>query len=347
MTKASTRHTADLIRVTLFGQQDFFRPKCYSNVNKKTKIVETTSHKSLSQYGDSTDSRGHYSKNESFTTPLSKIGQSNRIKPIVVSHVSAAENGSCPTSELPCVSQGTTPSYSAIMSHYVANSEGGVKVLSQQRIQPPAYTKQTKSMIVADQNSEYGLEHDKLRSSMSYVHSLLQQPRQALQVDTNILIVLFHQPIILQIATTSNTTTSISMEALSINATVTASNFGSFAGSDAAQGDALVDRSTTGYYNSGNFAPQYVQLQLSGTYTVCEVYLNVVQTPNGVTQNQLSVGLTVASLQLVTTMNGYTSNGQWLNTSYNPCLTGVTFLRLTTTSSPSWPAWAKFLVYGY
>ncbi|CAF3345018.1 unnamed protein product [Rotaria socialis] len=225
MTKASTRHTADLIRVTLFGQQDFFRPKCYSNVNKKTKIVETTSHKSLSQ--------------------------------------------------------------------------------------------------------------------------LLQQPRQALQVDTNILIVLFHQPIILQIATTSNTTTSISMEALSINATVTASNFGSFAGSDAAQGDALVDRSTTGYYNSGNFAPQYVQLQLSGTYTVCEVYLNVVQTPNGVTQNQLSVGLTVASLQLVTTMNGYTSNGQWLNTSYNPCLTGVTFLRLTTTSSPSWPAWAKFLVYGY
>ncbi|CAF3778842.1 unnamed protein product [Rotaria socialis] len=281
MTKASTRHTADLIRVTLFGQQDFFRPKCYSNVNKKTKIVETTSHKSLSQYGDSTDSRGHYSKNESFTTPLSKIGQSNRIKPIVVSHVSAAENGSCPTSELPCVSQGTTPSYSAIMSHYVANSEGGVKVLSQQRIQPPAYTKQTK------------------------------------------------------------------MEALSINATVTASNFGSFAGSDAAQGDALVDRSTTGYYNSGNFAPQYVQLQLSGTYTVCEVYLNVVQTPNGVTQNQLSVGLTVASLQLVTTMNGYTSNGQWLNTSYNPCLTGVTFLRLTTTSSPSWPAWAKFLVYGY
>ncbi|CAM4933700.1 unnamed protein product [Rotaria socialis] len=245
MTKASTRHTADLIRVTLFGQQDFFRPKCYSNVNKKTKIVETTSHKSLSQ-----------------------------------------------TSELPCVSQGTTPSYSAIMSHYVANSEGGVKVLSQQRIQPPAYTKQTKSMIVADQNSEY-------------------------------------------------------VEALSINATVTASNFGSFAGSDAAQGDALVDRSTTGYYNSGNFAPQYVQLQLSGTYTVCEVYLNVVQTPNGVTQNQLSVGLTVASLQLVTTMNGYTSNGQWLNTSYNPCLTGVTFLRLTTTSSPSWPAWAKFLVYGY
>ncbi|CAF1651162.1 unnamed protein product [Rotaria magnacalcarata] len=311
MPKASTQHHGDFIRVTLFEQEDFFRSRHHPNVKPKINIVETASHKALSQYGSSIVSRGHYSKNQSFTTPLSKIGQSNRIKPVVVSQVSATENGSCPTSELPYVSQLATTSPSTIVSQYVANSEGGVKVLRQQRIQ------------------------------------LLQQSRQALQVDTTTLIVLFHQPIILQIAMTSTTTTSTSIQALSLNATVTASNFGSFAGSDAAQGDAIVNRSTTGYYNSGNWAPQYVQLQLSGTYTVCDVYLNVAQTPNGATQNQLSVGLSVASLQLVTTMNGNTSNGQWLNISYNPCLTGVTFLRLTTVSSPSWPAWSKFLVYGY
>ncbi|CAM4798735.1 unnamed protein product [Rotaria magnacalcarata] len=299
MPKASTQHHGDFIRVTLFEQEDFFRSRHHPNVKPKINIVETASHKALSQYGSSIVSRGHYSKNQSFTTPLSKIGQSNRIKPVVVSQVSATENGSCPTSELPYVSQLATTSPSTIVSQYVANSEGGVKVLRQQRIQ------------------------------------LLQQSRQALQVDTTTLIVLFHQPIILQIAMTSTTTTSTSststtstttaiLQALSLNATVTASNFGSFAGSDAAQGDAIVNRSTTGYYNSGNWAPQYVQLQLSGTYTVCDVYLNVAQTPNGATQNQLSVGLSVASLQLVTTMNGNTSNGQWLNISYNPCLTGLT-----------------------
>lgn len=109
---------------------------------------------------------------------------------------------------------------------------------------------------------------------------------------------------------------------------------------------ALVDPNPTAlYYNSGGYAPQYVELQLPGLYTVTTVCLEVAQLPNGNTHTQLYVGTTSNPTTLVSDLNGYTYSGQWINITYSPPLTNVRFLRLTTLVSPSWVAWIKFLVY--
>ena len=134
---------------------------------------------------------------------------------------------------------------------------------------------------------------------------------------------------------------------LSQLASVTASSFYGPSGSPTVQGNYLVDRLSGGGWNSGGFAPKYVQLELPTTYNISNVLLKVSQSPNGVTRDELSTGATTSSLQVVRTLNSYTSAGQWINITFNPQLSGIRFLRVTTTSSPSWVAWHKFIVYGF
>lgn len=124
-------------------------------------------------------------------------------------------------------------------------------------------------------------------------------------------------------------------------------NFYSAIGSLAAQMAALVDPNPSPlYFNSGGFAPQYVELQLPSPYTITSVALQVAQLPNGITHHQLFVGPTSNPTLLASNINGFTSSGEWINLTYSPPLTNVRFLRLNTISSPSWVAWVKFLVYG-
>ena len=138
----------------------------------------------------------------------------------------------------------------------------------------------------------------------------------------------------------------ILVPALSYTAQVTASNFYSGAGSATAQGDALVGRTSGSGFNAGGFATQYVQLELASSASVCQIALLISQSPSGTTQHILSAGATASSLSTVTTHTGFTTSGQWLNTTYSPCLSGIRFIRVTTTSSPSWVAWVRFLVSG-
>lgn len=130
-------------------------------------------------------------------------------------------------------------------------------------------------------------------------------------------------------------------------ATGSVANFYSAIGSLSAQMAALVDPNPSPlYYNSGGYAPQYIELQLPSAFTITSVSLQVAQLPNGITQHQLFVGPTSNPTQLASNINGFTYSGQWINLTYSPPLTNVRFLRLNTISSPSWVAWVKFLVYG-
>jgi hypothetical protein len=129
---------------------------------------------------------------------------------------------------------------------------------------------------------------------------------------------------------------------------VTASNFANGSGSPTAQGDGLVNRpnSTDGtYFNSGGYPPQYVQLDLLGQYNITSVFLQVSQTPNNYTEHLLYVGSNLTTLILAANFSGVTITGQWINTTFNPPLTGVQYLRLNSITSPSWIAWRKFIVY--
>lgn len=111
--------------------------------------------------------------------------------------------------------------------------------------------------------------------------------------------------------------------------------------------DSLLDRPghTNGGYNAGGHAPQYVQLEFPREYNITSICLRCSQLPNGDTSHQLYVGPNLTSLSLATNMTGYTINRQWLNTTYTPPLTNIRFISLNTSSSPSWVAWHKFLVF--
>ena len=124
------------------------------------------------------------------------------------------------------------------------------------------------------------------------------------------------------------------------------SSFYSTIGTLAAQIAAITDPSPSAvYFNTGNLAPGFVEIQLPGLYTVNIICLQVAQSPNGNTLHQIYVGTTTNPSTLATTLSGYTSSGQWINLTYSPPLTNVRFLRVNTVTSPSWVAWVKFLVY--
>ncbi|CAF3717983.1 unnamed protein product [Adineta steineri] len=67
----------------------------------------------------------------------------------------------------------------------------------------------------------------------------------------------------------------------------------------------------------------------------------------GPTRHTLWAGDNLNSLRVVKELiNEAAPNRTWLNVTFNPPLDEVRFLRLTSTTSPTWIAWFKFLVYG-
>jgi hypothetical protein len=131
-------------------------------------------------------------------------------------------------------------------------------------------------------------------------------------------------------------------------ATVTASGYQASLGSATAQGDGLVNRPNTTdgtHFCAGGYAPQYVQLGLPGQYNITSVFLQVNQYGYGYSEHLLYVGSNLPDLTLAANFSGVIIEGQWINTTFNPPLTGVQYLRLNSISSPAWIAWYKFIVY--
>lgn len=123
---------------------------------------------------------------------------------------------------------------------------------------------------------------------------------------------------------------------------------GSLAAQIAAVGD---PKPSTIYFNSGGFAPQYLELELPCFYTVHNIFLQVVYlsntpTPNvGHTIHKLYAGSTTIPTNLVATLDGNTTSDEWIHINFSPPLSNVRFLRLDTVASKSWVAWKKFLIF--
>lgn len=139
----------------------------------------------------------------------------------------------------------------------------------------------------------------------------------------------------------------VSVLDLSKLAQVTASNFSSDYGSPTVQADSLVGRQANGLgFNSGGYLPQYVQLELPCEYHIYNVCLQVRQSSAGMTAHQLFVGQQSNNLKYTQYFIGGTSDGQWLNATFDPPLHDVRFLHILTRRNPSQVTWLKFLVYG-
>jgi RHS repeat-associated protein len=123
-------------------------------------------------------------------------------------------------------------------------------------------------------------------------------------------------------------------------ASATASNFYG-PGNEASK---ATDGNVNTLWNAGGWSPQWIQLDLGAAYTLSKLRLLVAQSPNGPTTHQVYGGATTRSLSLLGTLDGSTTNGQWLE--FNSSASNIRYVKVLTTSSPSWVAWSEIEVYG-
>jgi hypothetical protein len=103
------------------------------------------------------------------------------------------------------------------------------------------------------------------------------------------------------------------------------------------------DGDVTTVWNAGASAPSWIQLDLGQPVTISKVRLNVAQNPNGPTTHEISGGPTPDSLTLIGTLDGNTTDEQWLE--LNQSANNVRYVKIETTKSPSWVAWREIEIY--
>ena len=90
-------------------------------------------------------------------------------------------------------------------------------------------------------------------------------------------------------------------------------------------------------------------MDLGTTKTIQEIRLTVIQSPAGPTTHRIWGSATgvEGSWQLLTIVQGNTSEGQILNAVLPTKVSGIRFIKVETTESPSWVAWSEIDVRGY
>ena len=106
-----------------------------------------------------------------------------------------------------------------------------------------------------------------------------------------------------------------------------------------------VDESAGTQWGSGSHPPQWIEIDLEGTFRVTEVRLLVAQYPDGATVHRVYLRR-AGALELAHEFSGDTRAGEWLVFTPTAPLDGVQAVRVQTVSSPSWVAWAEVEVYG-
>lgn len=104
-----------------------------------------------------------------------------------------------------------------------------------------------------------------------------------------------------------------------------------------------MDRNLDSTWGSGDYPPQWVQLDLGQPGAISKVRLNVSQTPIGPTRHEVYGGPTPDQLTLLGTLEGVTQDKEWLelNTPGND----VRYIKINTVKSPSWVSWREVEVY--
>jgi YD repeat-containing protein len=105
-----------------------------------------------------------------------------------------------------------------------------------------------------------------------------------------------------------------------------------------------IDGNVNTLWNSGGFPSQWITIDLGQLSTVSKVRLLIAQSPTGSTTHELYGGATTSNLSSLGSLSGSTQNGQWLE--FDPNTSNIRYLKVLTTSSPSWVAWSEIEVYG-
>ena len=106
-----------------------------------------------------------------------------------------------------------------------------------------------------------------------------------------------------------------------------------------------VDGLPATFWNSGHFAPQWIELDLEATVAVERLRLVVSQAPSGPTTHRVYGRGPTGGEVLLHEFSGITTEGQMLEYSPPAPWTGIRFIRVETVTSPSWVAWREIGVY--
>jgi uncharacterized protein (TIGR03437 family) len=129
---------------------------------------------------------------------------------------------------------------------------------------------------------------------------------------------------------------------LALGATTSASN--TWTGTSPGSGGPMlaIDGNVSTFWNSGGFPPQWIEIDLPVPSIVSGVRLTVDQFPSGPTVHDLYVQSEAGGQpQVVTEFSGTTQDQQVLTWTPSRPLVGVTSVRVTTVSSPSFVAWRE------
>ena len=109
------------------------------------------------------------------------------------------------------------------------------------------------------------------------------------------------------------------------------------------EGSLALDGDAGTLWNSGDNAPQWIEIDLGQPYDIGAVRLLISQYPAGNTLHRVlgkSPGASKAFYEL-TRFEGSTEDGQWLEFSPEETWAGIQYIRVETVASPSWVAWRE------
>ncbi|MCF8256859.1 MAG: PKD domain-containing protein [Flavobacteriales bacterium] len=107
-----------------------------------------------------------------------------------------------------------------------------------------------------------------------------------------------------------------------------------------------VDGSCGSGWNSGGFAPKFIQVDLQAQFTVNNINVMFDMSPNGNVNHEIRVSPDMVTWTLVDNITGFYSTGQLIERCYSGApLTNVRGVRINSLASPSWIAIREFGVY--
>jgi hypothetical protein len=109
----------------------------------------------------------------------------------------------------------------------------------------------------------------------------------------------------------------------------------------------VVDENASTHWGAGADAPQWIEIELDGNYSIDEIRLLVAQYPAGDTIHQVQwrrAGST--TYETTHEFRGFTEDDEWLVYTPDSGNENISALRIRTLSSPSWVAWKEIQVFG-
>jgi len=107
-----------------------------------------------------------------------------------------------------------------------------------------------------------------------------------------------------------------------------------------------VDGNTSTDWGSGNFPPQWIEIDLGAPATLKEMRLLVTQYPDGNTIHRILVGSKGGEFLEIHRFEQVTRSGQWLDFKLEQPLDSIQIVRVETLEGPSWVGWVEIEVIG-